>query len=127
MIDRDGRIVFGSLLFLVLALSASIVVENQFGVALRDYPVISFLLFAAVLAAPQLYLATTDDAVSTRSRVQFAALATAVFATAFADGTEGARYLLIALAGAGAVVGLLCYEALCWHRDSSEGTPSQVR
>ena len=127
MIDRDGRIVFGSLLALVLALSASIVVENQFGVALSEYSVASFLLFVAVLAAPQLYLAATDETGPTRHRVQFAALATAVFAIAFADTADGVRYLLIALVGAAAVVALLCYEALVWHRDSSGGISWQVR
>ena len=128
MIDRDGRIVFGSLLLLVLVLTGSIVADNQFGVALGDYPVLAFLVFAGVaLAAPQLYLAATDDEVPTRTRVQFAAVGTAVFALAFVDDATGVRYLVIATIGACSVVALVGYEALRWHRRTSEGSPSQVR
>ncbi|WP_339104890.1 hypothetical protein [Haloterrigena salinisoli] len=130
MIDRDGRIVFGALLSLVLVLTLSIVVEAQLGVGLREYPVLSFLVFAGLaLAAPQLYLAATDDETRdhdpARSRVQFAAVATAVFALAFADDASGISYLAIATIGSCAVIGLVCYEALRWHRGSSEGSLSQ--
>ncbi|ELZ15156.1 hypothetical protein C477_18250 [Haloterrigena salina JCM 13891] len=132
MIDRDGRIVFGSLLALILVLTVSIVVEEQFGVGLREYPVLSFLVFAGLaLAVPQLYLAATDDETAdddpTRSRVQFAAVATAVFALAFADDASGISYLVIAGIGSGAVIALVCYEALRWHHGSSEGSLSQAR
>ena len=132
MIDRDGRIVFGSLLSLVLVLTVSIVVEEQFGVGLREYPVLSFLVFAGLaLAAPQLYLAATDDGTgdddSARSRIQFAAVATAVFALAFANDASGVSYLVIATVGSCSVVGLVCYEALRWYQGSSEGGLSQVR
>lgn len=128
MIDRDGRIVFGSLLAFVLILSASLVVEFQFGIELREFPFLSFLVFAGVaVAAPQLYLAATDDAVPARIRIQFATVATAVFATVFAGNATGIRYLLIATIGGCAVVGLVGYELLTGYRDSSEESATRVR
>jgi len=61
MIDRDGRVVFGSLLVFVVAVAGSIVVEQQTGVALRDRPLLAFLVFAGIgVALPQLYLAVTE-------------------------------------------------------------------
>jgi len=48
MIDRDGRVVFGSLLVFVVAVAGSIVVEQQTGVALRDRPLLAFLVFAGI-------------------------------------------------------------------------------
>ena len=127
MIDRDGRIVFGSLLVFVFVLTGSAVAERQLGVALREYPVLAFVVFAGVaIVAPQLYLAATDDEVPPRARVQFAAVATAVLATVFADETTGIRYLLIAGAGAASVCGLVWYELATWYRSSSEGTAPGV-
>ncbi|QFU81665.1 hypothetical protein [Natronorubrum aibiense] len=127
MIDRNSRVVFGSLLVFVLVLSGSIIVEFQFGLELRDYPVVSFLLFAGVaVAAPQLYLAATDDTVPSRTRIQFAAVATAVLSIAFAGTTAGARSLLITTIGAGAVFGLVCYELLASYRGAGDESPSNV-
>ncbi|MDQ2052551.1 hypothetical protein RBH26_19000 [Natronolimnohabitans sp. A-GB9] len=127
MLDRTGRVVFGSLLALALVLTGSVVVEEQFGVGLQAYPFLSFLVFAGIaIAVPQLYLAATDEG-STRSRVQFATVGTAVFAVAFAGDVDGIQYLLIATAGAVAVIGLVCYELLRWHRITSDGTPTQTQ
>lgn len=128
MIDREGRIVFGSLLLLVLILAVSIIAERQFGFVLHDRPLLSFLLFAGVaVAAPQLYLAATDDEVSRRSRLQFAAVATAVFATVFAGNADGLTYLVIATIGACSVLGIVTYELFLGYRASSEESPVQVR
>ncbi|ELY47662.1 hypothetical protein [Natronorubrum sulfidifaciens] len=127
MIDRNSRIVFGSLLLFVLALAGSIIVELQYGIVLREYPILSFLLFAGVaIAAPQLYLAATDDDVPPRTRVQFAAVATAVLALAFAGTADGGRSLLITTIGACAVFGLVCYELLIEYRASSEESPTNA-
>lgn len=128
MIDRSGRIVFGSLLALVLILASSVVLEQQFGAGLQDYPLLAFLVFAGVaLAGPQLYLAATDEDGPTRSRVQFAAIAVAVFATVFAGNAEGVRYLLIATIGACSVFGLVCYELLSWYQPPGEETAIWTR
>lgn len=127
MIDRNGRIVFGGFLLFVLVLSGSIIVDVQFGLELRDYPLLSFLLFAGMaIAAPQLYLAVTDDDVPPRTRVQFAAIATAVFAIVFAGSVDDFRSLLIAAIGTGALFGLVCYELLVGYRDSSEESPTKA-
>ena len=125
MIDRDGRIVLGGLLLFVLVLTGSLIADAQFGVSLRDYPLLSVLVFAGVaVVAPQLYLAATDDEIPSRVRIQFAAVATAVFAVAFAGNAEGVRYLLIAAIGACSVLVLVCYELLVGYRASGdESTP----
>ncbi|OAQ53508.1 hypothetical protein HTG_08495 [Natrinema mahii] len=117
MIDREGRVLFGSLLVFVLAVAVSVVLEGQFGTSLRDGPVVAVLLFAGVaVAVPQLYLAVTDAAISPRSRLRFAALATAVFAVAFAAEAEGLRELVIATIGTGALLALVCYEGITGYR-----------
>lgn len=127
MIDREGRVIFGSLLVFVLALGGSIVVERQFGIALRDRPLLSFLLFAGVaVALPQLYLAATGDGDRSRSRLRFAAVGTAVFAVAFATDADGVQYLLIAGIGTGSLLGLLGYEALSGYHTMSEGGDGPV-
>ncbi|QSW97767.1 hypothetical protein [Haloterrigena alkaliphila] len=127
MIDRDGRIVFGSLLAFVFVLTGSVVAERQLGVGLREYPVLAFVVFSGVaIVAPQLYLAATDDEVPPRARIQFAAVGTAVLAVAFAGEATGIRYLLIAGAGACSVLGLVWYELVTWYRSSSEGTAPGV-
>jgi hypothetical protein len=116
MIDREGRILFGSLLLLVLALAGSIVVDRQFGMAVRDRPGLSFLLFAGIaVALPHLYLAVTDDEDRRRSRLRFAAITTAAFALAFTGEAEGGAYLLIAATGTGSIAALVCYEVLVEH------------
>lgn len=128
MIDRDGRIVFGAFLLFVLVLAGSVLVELQYGVALRDDPVASFVVFAGIaVAAPQLYLAAADDQVPARIRIQFAGVATAVFAIVFAGNATGVRYLVIAGAGAVAIFGLVSYELLTWYRDSDDGGAVRVR
>ena len=93
MLDREGRVVFGSFLLFVLVRAGSVVLERQLGIALRDRPVPSLVLFAGVaVALPQLYLAFTGDELNAQSRLQFAAIATAAFAVIFADGrTASAR------------------------------------
>ncbi|MFA9503285.1 hypothetical protein ACERIM_10935 [Natrinema sp. H-ect1] len=117
MIDREGRVLFGSLLVFVLAVAVSVVLEGQFGVSLRDGPVVAVLLFAGVaVAIPQLYLAATDATIRPRSRLRFAALATAVFAVAFAAEAEGLRELVIATIGTGALLALVCYEGVTGYR-----------
>lgn len=131
MIDREGRVIFGSLLVFVLALGGSAIVERQLGIALLEQPLLSFLLFAGVaVALPQLYLAVTADETRLRSRLRFAAVGTAVFAVAFAADADGVRYLVIAGIGAGSLLGLLGYEALSGYRATSEsgdGTVLQLR
>ncbi|QLG50577.1 hypothetical protein [Natrinema halophilum] len=121
MIDREGRIVFGSFLLFVLVQAVSIVVERQFGFARYGRPLPSLFLFAGVaVALPQLYLVFFEDGSSPtpRSRLRFAAIATAAFAAAFADGTGGTHFPLTAAVGAGAILGLLCYETLEEFRSS---------
>lgn len=126
MLGRDDRIVFGSFLLFVLVLAGSIVVELQWGVSLRDDPAASFVVFAGVaVAAPQLYLARVDDEVPARVRVQFAGIATAAFAIVFAGTADGLRELVIAGAGAVAIVGLVSFELLTWYR--TEGDDGAVR
>lgn len=127
MLDRTGRVVFGSFLAFVLVLTIGVVAESQFGVSLADYPFLSFLLFAGAVATPQLYLAVTDDEVPTRGRVQFAAIATAVLAVAFAATADGVRYLLIATVGACAITGLVWYELLVAYRASSDESGTHAR
>ncbi|WP_226040410.1 hypothetical protein [Natrinema sp. DC36] len=128
MIDREGRVVFGSLLVFVVAVAGSIVVEQQTGVALRDRPLLAFLVFAGIaVALPQLYLAITETGPHSRSRLRFAAVATAVFAVAFADDASGARYLLIAAIGTGSILGVLCYEALEGYRAVSDEVTFDLR
>ncbi|MXV61742.1 hypothetical protein GS429_06615 [Natronorubrum sp. JWXQ-INN-674] len=127
MIDRESRIVFGSLLLFVLIVTGSAIAEFQFGFALQDRPLLSLLLFGGVaVAAPQLYLAATDDEVPPRTRIQFAAVTIAVFATLFAGNAEGISYLLIAAIGSLAVLGLVCYELLIGYRASSEESVTRV-
>ncbi len=117
MLDREGRVLFGSLLAFVLAVAVSVVLEGQFGVSLRDGPVVAVLLFAGVaVALPQLYLAATDAPIRPRSRLRFAALATAVFAVAFAAEADGVRELAIAAIGISALLALVCYEGLAGYR-----------
>lgn len=121
MIDREGRVIFGSFLAFVVTVSGSMVVERQTGVALRDRPLLAFVLFAGIaVALPQLYLALAETGARSRSRLRFAAVTTAVFAVAFADDASGARYLLIAAIGTGSILGLLCYEALEGYRAVSD-------
>ncbi|WP_254522610.1 hypothetical protein [Natrinema caseinilyticum] len=122
MLDREGRIVFGSFLLFVLVRAGSLVGERQFGVALRDRPLPSLVLFAGVaVVLPQLYLASTDGDTgpTSQSRLRFAAIATAAFAVAFADSAAGLQALLIAAVGVGSILGLLCYEAFDGYRASS--------
>src|SRR6056297_1829614 len=121
MIDREGRVVFGSFLAFVLLIACSVVVERQTGIALRERPLVSFLLVGGVaIALPQLYLAYTETGARSRTRLRFAAVTTAVFAIAFADDAAGVRYLLLATIGTGALLGLLCYEALSGYRAVSD-------
>ncbi|PGF15485.1 hypothetical protein CP556_04635 [Natrinema sp. CBA1119] len=128
MIDREGRVVFGSLLVFVVAVAGSIVVEQQTGVALRDRPLFAFLVFAGIgVALPQLYLAVTETGPRSRSRLRFAAVATAVFAVAFADDASGARYLLIASIGTGSILAVLCHEALEGYRAVSDEVTFDLR
>lgn len=127
MIDREGRIIFGSLLLLVLALAGSIIVDRQFGIAVRDRPVLSFLLFAGIVVAlPHLYLAATDEEVRFRSRLRFAAVTTAAFALAFTAEAEGIGYLLIAATGTGSIVALVCYEVLVEYGDGTDDSVTRV-
>lgn len=127
MFDRDARVVFGAFLAFVLLLAGSLVVENLYGPSLLEYPILSLLVFAGLaVVAPQLYLAATDETVPPRSRVQFAAIATAAFATAFAGTTDGAQYLVLATIGAAAIFALVCYELLVEYRASSDGRATRT-
>ncbi|WP_226005285.1 hypothetical protein [Natrinema salinisoli] len=127
MIDREGRILFGSLLLLVLALAGSIVVDRQFGVAVRDRPLLSFLLVAGIaVALPHLYLAATDDGDRFRSRLRFAAITTAAFALAFTAEAEGIGYLLIAGIGTGSIVALVCYEIFAEYGAGTDDSVTRV-
>jgi len=121
MIDREGRIVFGSLLAFVIAVAGSVVLERQTGITLREWPLaVFFLVVGVAIVFPQLYLAWTEAGARSRTRLRFAAVTTAVFAVAFADDAAGARYLLLATIGTGALLGLLCYEALSGYRAVSD-------
>ncbi|TMT85432.1 hypothetical protein E2L06_02000 [Haloterrigena sp. H1] len=121
MIDREGRIVFGSLLAFVIAVAGSVVLERQTGITLREWPLaVFFLVVGVAIVFPQLYLALTEAGARSRTRLRFAAVTTAVFAVAFADDAAGARYLLLATIGTGALLGLLCYEALSGYRAVSD-------
>ena len=121
MIDREGRVVFGSFLAFVIVVAGSVVVEQRTGIALREWPLVAFLLVVGVaIALPQLYLAWTETGTRSRTRLRFAAVTTAAFAVAFADDATGARYLLLATIGTGALVSLLCYEALTGYRGVSD-------
>ncbi|AFO59430.1 MULTISPECIES: hypothetical protein [Natrinema] len=128
MIDREGRVIFGSLLLVVLSLAGSIAVERQFGVGIWDRPFLAFLLFAGVtVAVPQLYLAATDDNEGRfRSRVRFAAVATATLAIVFAADADGGRHLVIALLGTGSIVALVCYEVVADYRTPSDDSVTGV-
>ncbi|WP_440770083.1 hypothetical protein [Natronorubrum sp. DTA28] len=117
MIDREGRIVFGSLLVFVVALTGSNIAEHQFGASLHDHPVLSFLVFGGIaVVGPQLYLAATEEEPWSRERIQFVTVATAVFATLFAADASGIWYLVLAFIGACSLFALVCYEVLRWHR-----------
>ncbi|SER53765.1 hypothetical protein [Natrinema salaciae] len=134
MFDREGRVISGSFLVIVLALAGSAVAENQLGIGLHDRPFPSFLLFAGVaVVVPQLYLAFTgdrdggSDGDRSRTRLRFTAIATAVFAAAFAAEADGLAHLAIGTLGAGSLLGLLCYEALETYQTASEGRVIQLR
>lgn len=128
MFDREGRVVYGSFLLFVLARAGSIVAERQFGIALRDRPILSLVLVAGIgVALPQLYLSFVDEQPTSRSRVRIAAIATAAFAVVFADGAEGTPSLLIGAIGVGAVLGLLCYEALSGYPVSPRELATRLR
>ncbi|MFA9415825.1 hypothetical protein [Natrinema sp. HArc-T2] len=121
MIDREGRVVFGSFLAFVLLVACSVVVERQTGIALGGGPLVAFLLAGGVAVAfPQLYLAYTGAGTHSRTRLRFVAVTTAAFAVALADDAAGARYLLLAAIGTGALLSLLCYEALSGYRAVSD-------
>ena len=125
MIDREGRVVFGSLLAFVLAVSVSVVLERQAGMTVRESPLVVFVLVVGVaIGFPQLYLAWTgtgtERGTRSRTRLRFVAVTTAVFAVAFAHETAGTRYVLLAVVGIGALVALLCYEALSGYRAASD-------
>ena len=121
MIDREGRVVFGSLLAFVIAVSVSVVLERQAGITLREWPLAVFVLVVGVaIVFPQLYLAWTETGARSRTRLRFAAVTTTVLAVAFARGTAGERYLLLATIGTGALFALLCYEALSGYRTASD-------
>lgn len=126
MIDRESRIIFGSFLVFVLVHAGSIVVDHQFGIGLQDLPFLSFLFASVAVALPQLYLADTDDGSHPRSRLRFAAVATAAFAVAFTADADGARYLLIATIGTGSLLGLVCYEALSGYRAANDETVTRI-
>ncbi|ELY71492.1 hypothetical protein [Natrinema versiforme] len=132
MLDREDRIVFGSLLALVLAIAGSLVVDRQFGLGIQDWPLLSYLLFAGVaVALPQLYLAITDDETArsgdrSRSRLRFAAVATAAFALAFAADAEGLAHLVIGVIGSGSLVALVCYEVLTDYQSASDESVTRV-
>ena len=117
MIDREGRVILGAFLAFVIAVATSIVIERQTGFTLHGRPLFAFLLFTGpAVVLPQLYLARTDVEPGPRSRVRFAAIATAAFAVAFADEATGSYYLLLAVIGTGSLLGLICYEALVEYR-----------
>ncbi len=121
MIDREGRIVFGSLLAFVLVVAGSVVLERQVGITLREWPLaVFFLVVGVAIVFPQLYLAWTETGTRSRTRLRFVAVTTAAFAVAFANETAGARYLLLAAIGTGALLSLLCYEALSGYRAVSD-------
>ncbi|WP_254762997.1 hypothetical protein [Natrinema marinum] len=128
MLDREGRVVFGSFLLFVLARTGSVVLEAQLGIALRDRPIPSLVLVAGVaVALPQLYLAVTDVEPTSHSRLRVAAIATAAFAATFAPETDGARSLLIGAIGVGAILSLLCYEALSGYHASPRELATRLR
>ncbi|MDS0473595.1 hypothetical protein [Natrinema sp. 1APR25-10V2] len=128
MLDREGRVVFGSFLLFVLARAGSIVLERQLGLALRDRPIPSLFLFAGVaVALPQLYLAFADEEPTSRSRLRVATIATAAFAAVFAPETDGVRSLLIGAVGVGSILGLLCYEALSGYHASPRELATRLR
>ncbi|APX97151.1 hypothetical protein [Natronorubrum daqingense] len=128
MLDRDGRVVFGSLLAFVVILGGSTLIEGQFGVSLFDQPLLAFVVFAGVaIAAPQLYLAVVDDDPWARERVQFATVTTAVLAIAFGADAEGGYYLIISTIGACSLLGLVAYEVYRWHRLTVDERPQQTQ
>lgn len=121
MIDREGRVIVGSFLVFVVVSAGSVVLERQTGIALREWPLVAFLLVVGVaIALPQLYLAWTETSATSRTRLRFAAVTTAAFAVVFADDAAGARHLLLAAIGTGALLGLFCYEAFVEYRPVSD-------
>ncbi|SEH16657.1 hypothetical protein SAMN04487967_2767 [Natronorubrum sediminis] len=128
MLDRDGRVVFGSLLAFVVILGTSTLIDGQFGVSLFDQPLLAFVVFAGVaIAIPQLYLAVVDDDPWSRERVQFATVTTAVLAIAFGADAEGGYYLVISTIGACSLLGLVAYEVYRWHRLTVDERPQQTQ
>ncbi|WP_137291351.1 hypothetical protein [Natronorubrum halophilum] len=126
MLSHENRVILGSIILLVLAVLGAVVVDTYLGISLGANPVLSFLVFAGiVVVAPQLYLATTDEDVSPRSRVRFAVIATGVFAAMFAGNAEGLESRIILTIAGGAFVGLVCYEFFAGYRSSSNESPPQ--
>ncbi|NGM68251.1 hypothetical protein G6M89_04375 [Natronolimnobius sp. AArcel1] len=140
MSARENLVILSSLaLLVVLVLVGLPLLEDMTGFSINAYPLPGFLLVTGLaIVLPQLYLASTDTAVSPRSRVRFAVIATGIFALGFAGGTypeaaleaplenlESLQGLVILVIGAGAFLGLVCYEFLAGFRsESTDGDSS---
>ncbi|RQG91125.1 hypothetical protein EA462_03775 [Natrarchaeobius halalkaliphilus] len=140
MVSRENLVIVSSFVLLVLALAGIGIVDGATTVALGEYPLVMYLLFAGLtIVGPQLYLAATDDDVPPRTRVRFATIVWGLFALVMADvsraeavlgsGILGAdletlQHLAILAIGGGAFVALVCHEFVAGYR-SQETDESQ--
>jgi len=125
MVSRENRVIGASLaLLFVVVLFVLPVAEDALGLALSDQPLAAFVLFAGLaVLGPQLYLARTDEDVSPRTRIRFAAVATAIIGLTFAEpgaidwsdraallaDLETLQHAVLVVVAVGSLVGLVCY------------------
>ncbi|WP_049926333.1 hypothetical protein [Halopiger goleimassiliensis] len=136
MPSRENLVILASLLLLFLfVLLGMPLLDRAVGVDLNRYPLPAFVLVAGLaVVVPQLSLARTDDAVTRRTRIRFAVIATGVFAVTFAGDTqledglgwhllsdlEALQSVLVLAIGAGAFLGLVAYEFAVGYRSGAE-------
>ncbi|RQG98859.1 hypothetical protein EA472_16200 [Natrarchaeobius oligotrophus] len=136
MVSREDRVIAGSVVLLLAVATGLVVLNAATGVMPTEQPLVAYLLVTGLaIVGPQLYLAATDDDVSPRTRVRFAAIALGAFALLFADVSaverglatgsiverEALQHLAIAAIGGGGFVALVCYEFVAGYRSHADG------
>lgn len=135
MVSHENLVIAGSFVLLVIAVIGLHALERVLGIAVSQHPLVAFLVVVGIaIVLPQLYLARTDDELSPRTRVRFAAAAIAAFALLFAsdvllsglgpaplEDAETVQNLAILAIGAVALLAMLGYEAVAGYRSSATG------
>ncbi|ELY50536.1 hypothetical protein [Natronococcus jeotgali] len=119
MSSRENRAILAAFGLFVLALAGLSVLEERWGHAATESPVVELLVLVGIpIVLPQLYLARTDGEIPTRSRLWLVAGVSGLYALQ-AEGAAGRSRDLLVLGVAGAALALaFWYEARGAYRRS---------